>query len=137
MKLDKIRRITTNSNFSYENVTVHRDLDIKHLSCYDNFITNPDMDLVVIETSDGQTKILTDWSCRVIELRIMNKPIEKCTKVSQLVLFGELSFGPVYIIDPDDFHNLNIPKIFKYQLAFVSDNILHIARQQSILEMTH
>lgn len=139
----KVKRITTNSDFTYEDVEIVRDkydgspeyAKYSKKYCLNDYLNCDYLNKILIKTKDHQIKIIADWSLGIIELTKMNPP--QCSnKIKQLVLSGELSFSPCWLISEECCNKHNIPILFKHQLTFVSDNILFLTRQQNMLEIT-
>lgn len=139
----KVKRITTNSNFTYEDVEIIRDKNDGYVEyskyvdkyCLKKYLNCDYFNKILIKTKDHRIKIIADWSLGIIEYKRMNPP--QCSrKIKQLVLNGELSFSPSWLLDEECCNNNDVPILFKYQLTFVSDDILYITRQQNMLEIT-
>lgn len=131
----KIRRIVTGSEFAYENVEViyekHSGIQEDIQQCF----THPSLDRVIIKTKEGEVKLITDWQSGYAEIKRM-KPPACANKVKRLVICGEVSFSPAYLIPQDHCKSLGIPEAFSYQLSFVADGSLYICREQNISEIT-
>lgn len=130
----EIKRLITDNAFTYEKVQL---MDWKHEQMakgIGKYITQDDLIQIVIKTTDGKIRVLTDWMVGVIEVKRMKVP--SCAeKVEQIVLNGEISFGPAWLIEPREYKQCNVPKVFKHQLSFVADDSLYICHQEALIEI--
>ena len=130
----RVRRIVTSDDFSYENAEVIYER-CHGLEDFKKYFTHPVLDQVVIKTREGEIKIITDWASGYVELKMMNPP--SCAeKVKGLVICGDVSFKPAWLIPQGECDRLGIPVAFKAQLTFVADGLLHICREQNVAELT-
>lgn len=130
----KINRIITDNAFSYPDVEF---IDFEHeqrANGIKKYITKPDLNQVIVKTKDGKLHIMPDWMIGVIEVRKMKQP--SCSeKVQQITINGEISYGPAYLIEMSEYKRCNVPRIFKYQLSFVSERNLYICHQVALIEI--
>lgn len=131
----KIKRIITNNSFSYSNIKFMDFAEDQYAIGIKKYITDELLEQIVIHTDDDKIKVLPDWMVGVLEVRMMKPPFG-AERISQLTLTGELSYGPAFLIEMKDYKKLKIPKIFRHQLSFVSDNHLHICHQKALVEIT-
>jgi hypothetical protein len=131
----RVKRILTGSNFSYDDVEVIRSVDQQRVMNIGSFVNHPVLDQMVIKTRDGKVRIISDWNSGLLEVKSMNPPLDS-KKVAQLVVCGDVSFGPAFIIKQCDSSRYNIPEVFRHQLSFVSDGSLFICREQNLTEIT-
>lgn len=130
----KIKRLITDNAFSYQNLEL---MDWEHEQIAKGirkYITQDDLTQIVIRTDDGRVRILTDWMVGVIEVRQMKPP--KCAeKVEQIVINGEISYGPAWLIEIREYEQCNVPRIFNHQFSFVAENNLFICHQEALIEI--
>lgn len=131
--MHKFKRIITDNSFSYQNVEFYLQDELQNKNIK-KYITKPDLKQVILKTSDGKYRILTDWMIGVIEYAKMKPPIF-AQKVEKVVINGEISFGPCYLILIEDYNKVGIPRIFKHQFSFVADNNLYICHQDALIEV--
>lgn len=131
----RVKRIITDNAFSYEDVEFMDFAEDHRSHGIGKYITDKSLNQIVIRTKEGETKILTDWMVGVIEMRVM-KPRAEFEKIKKIVINGEISYGPAYLIPLHEYGNNKIPSIFKYQLSFVANRLLYICHQEAIIEIT-
>lgn len=130
----KIDRLVTDNSHSYENVKL---IDYEHEQVQkgiEQYIDQPDLIQILIETKEGEKIILSDWMVGVLEIRKMKNP-QCARKVKMIVLNGDIANSPAYLIRKEDYKKLKIPKVFKHQLAFTANGKLHICHQNALLEI--
>jgi len=131
----KLKRIITDNAFSYDDVEF-MDFDSDQNSIgIKKYITDKSLKQIVIRTKDGKTRIITDWMVGVLQIR-KTKPKPGLEKFSKLVINGEISYGPVYLIPMNLYSKINVPKVFEHQFSFIADNWLYVCHQSSLIEMT-
>jgi len=60
-----------------------------------------------------------------------------------VITYGQISFGPAYLIPEDRYDELNIPFLFKYDYkdvdhcAIIADNWLFLTRDELVISMEH
>jgi len=123
------------AGFVYENVDF---IDRKHEQydlSLDEYIDDPQMKQICIRTNDGSVKYISDWN--IIEIWYKSaKPCSDCKKIKRLVLAGEISHGPVYIVPKSLYSKYDIPHIVDDQLVFIAEKKnLYISRQRVILQI--
>lgn len=130
----KINRLVTDNAHVYENIKLIDYREEQVQKGIDEFITHPDLVQILIETKEKERIILSDWMVGVLEVRKMKNP-ECAKKVKRLVINGDISNAPAYLIKDKDYKKHNIPRVFKHQLAFTANGILHICHQNALLEI--
>ena len=131
--MHRLKRIITDNSFSYQNAILYDHNEISDHGIK-KYITDPDLNQVVLKTDDGKIRILTDWMVGVIEYRTMNPPM--CAqRVERIVINGEISYSPCFFIEIEDYKRANIPRIFKHQLSFVAEQTLCICHQNALIEI--
>ena len=131
----KIRRIITDNAFCYENVEL---VDFEHEQLargIKKFITQADLNQIILKTNDNKTRVITDWMVGVIEIRKMRPPKSDCLKVEKIVINGEISYGPCWLLEIEDYKRFGVPRVFEHQLSFVADRLLCICHQESLIEI--
>lgn len=131
----KIKRVITDNSFSHSNVKFMDFAEDQEAAGVKKYITDEKLKQIVMRTDDGRIRIIHDWMIGVLEIRIM-KPPQGSEKITQLILDGEISYGPAYLIEMKDYERLKIPTIFQHQLSFVADNNLYICHQMALIEIT-
>lgn len=130
----KIKRIITDNSFSYDDVEF---MDYKHDQDYlgiKNYITDKDLKQIAIKTKDGKTRIITDWMVGVLQVKkFKNK--NGLEKIHKLVINGEISYGPAYLIALSDYSKFDIPRVFDHQFSFMADGWLYVCHQAAIIEI--
>jgi hypothetical protein len=130
----KINRLVTDNSHSYQDVKLIDYRNEQAQKGIDEFITQPDLVQILIETKEGERIILSDWMVGVLEVRHMRNPLS-ATRVKRVVINGDISHAPAYLIKESDYKKLKIPRVFKYQFAFTAEGCLHICHQNALLEI--
>lgn len=127
-------RIITDNAFCYENVKLI-DYDFEQTAKgIKKYITDTNLAQIVLETDDGKTRIISDGMIGVIEYCKM-KPPHCAKKIEKIVINGEISYGPCWLLEIEHYKKYKIPRIFKHQLTFISDNTCHICHQEALIEI--
>lgn len=129
-----IPRLVTDNAFTYENVQLMDWRNEQVSKGIKKYITQKDLKQIVIKTNDGKIRVLTDWMVGVIEVKKMRHP--PCAeKIERIVLNGEISFSPAWMIEISEYKVAGVPRVFEYQLSFVADGSLYICHQEALIEM--
>jgi len=131
----KIERIITDNSFSYDDVEFMDFDEDQKAAGIGKYITDKFLKQIVIRTKDGETKIITDWMVGVLQIRKM-KARTGLEKVTRLVINGEISYGPVFLIPISSYKRLEVPRVFEHQLSFIADGWLYVCHQVSLIEIT-
>lgn len=78
----------------------------------------------------------------LVQIRKMN-PKAYMMKVKRMVMNGQVSFGPAWLIPEDKYAELDIPFLFKYDYkniehhAFIADGWLYLTKDESVISIEH
>lgn len=128
----KCKRIITDNSFSYPDVELYMPGELDQL--ISKYITSPNLQQVVLKTNDGKFRVLTDWMIGVIEY-CKRKPSKFSKRIERIVINGEISYGPCYLVLIEDYKIAHIPRIFKHQLSFFAEGNLYICHQDALIEV--
>lgn len=130
----KLKKLITGNGFTYENPTILYDQN-EIFAKYRRYIAKGSFLQQIILKTEDETKVMTNKLVCYVQLRFI-KPPAFAEKVKRLVISGEVSFSPAWLIKPEDISKIkDVPKLFNDQIVFIADNHLCICQEWSLIEI--